>query len=67
MKKIETEADDELLPEYDLKKLRVRKVGPERRRREILKKAKAGLKEFRDGKLASAIDIETLMAQLSED
>ena len=32
MKKIETETDDELQPEYDLKKLRVRKVGPDRKR-----------------------------------
>jgi hypothetical protein len=31
MKKIEKEADDELRPEYDLKELRVRKVGPERK------------------------------------
>ena len=67
MKKIETEANDELRPEYDLKKLRVRKVGPERRRREILKNAKAGLKELRDGKVASASDIETLMEQLSDE
>jgi hypothetical protein len=67
MKKTETEADDELLPEYDLKKLRVRKVGPERRRREILKNAEAGLKEFRDGKLTPVSDIETLMEQLSDD
>ncbi len=66
-KKIETEADDELRSEYDLKKLRVRKVGPERRRREILKNAKAGLKEFRDGKLTSAGDIESLMEKLSQD
>ena len=67
MKKIETEADDELLPEYDLKKLRVRKVGPERRRREIFKNAKAGLKELRDGKLTSSSDIETLMEELSDE
>jgi hypothetical protein len=67
MNKTKTEADDELRPEYDLKRLQVRKVGPERRRREILKNAKAGLKEFRDGKLTPARDIETLMEQLSDD
>lgn len=32
MKKVETEMDDELRPEYDLKSLRVRKLGPERKR-----------------------------------
>jgi hypothetical protein len=31
MKKNETQADDELRPEYDLKSLRVRKLGPGRR------------------------------------
>ena len=31
MKKVETEIEDELRPEYDLKSLRVRKVGPERK------------------------------------
>ena len=31
MKKVETEMEDELRPEYDLKSLRVRKVGPERK------------------------------------
>ncbi len=31
MKKAETEMDDELRPEYDLKSLRVRKVGPKRK------------------------------------
>ena len=67
MKKIETEAADELQPEYDLKALRVRKVGPERRRRQILKNAEAGLKELRDGKLTFASDIESLMEQLSDD
>jgi len=30
MKKVETEMEDELRPEYDLRSLRVRKVGPER-------------------------------------
>lgn len=30
MKKTESEQDDELRPEYDLKSLRVRKVGPQR-------------------------------------
>ena len=30
MKKVETEMDDELRPEYDLRSLRVRKVGPKR-------------------------------------
>ena len=67
MKKIETEADDELRSEYDLKELRVRKVGPERRRREILKNAEAGLKELRDGKLTFYSDIDSLMEELSHD
>lgn len=31
MKKIEPEMDDELRPEYDLKSLRVRRLGPGRR------------------------------------
>lgn len=31
MKKVETEMEDELRPEYDLRSLRVRKLGPERR------------------------------------
>jgi hypothetical protein len=31
MKKVETEMEDELRPEYDLKSLRVRKLGPGRR------------------------------------
>ena len=31
MKKIETEMEDELRPEYDLKSLRVRRLGPGRR------------------------------------
>ena len=31
MKKVDTEMDDELRPEYDLKSLRVRKVGPKRK------------------------------------
>ena len=31
MKKIDTAMDDELRPEYDLRSLRVRKVGPERK------------------------------------
>jgi hypothetical protein len=31
MKKIETEANDELRPEYDLQSLRVRKLGPGRK------------------------------------
>jgi hypothetical protein len=53
MKKIEREASDELRSEYDLKELRVRKVGPGRRRREILENAEAGLKELRSGKLTS--------------
>jgi hypothetical protein len=66
-KKIETEANDELRPEYDLKKLRVRKVGPERRRREILKNAKDGLKEFRDGQLTCLGDIDDLIERLSHD
>ncbi len=30
MKKVDIEMDDELRPEYDLKSLRVRKVGPKR-------------------------------------
>lgn len=32
MKKVDAEMDDELRPEYDLKSLRVRKVGPKRKR-----------------------------------
>lgn len=31
MKKVETEMENELRPEYDLKSLRVRKVGPKRK------------------------------------
>ena len=31
MRKVETAMDDELRPEYDLRSLRVRKVGPERK------------------------------------
>jgi hypothetical protein len=31
MKEVETEMDDELRPEYDLKSLRVRRLGPERK------------------------------------
>ncbi|ETX03982.1 hypothetical protein [Candidatus Entotheonella palauensis] len=31
MKKVETATEDELRPEYDLRRLRVRKVGPERK------------------------------------
>ena len=31
MKKVDAEMDDELRPEYDLKSLRVRKVGPKRK------------------------------------
>ena len=31
MKKVDIEMDDELRPEYDLKSLRVRKVGPKRK------------------------------------
>lgn len=31
MKKVETEMDDELRPEYDLTSLRVRRLGPERK------------------------------------
>ncbi len=31
MKKVETEIEDELRPEYDLRSLRVRKVGPGRK------------------------------------
>jgi hypothetical protein len=31
MKKVETETGDELRPEYDLKSLRVRKLGPGRK------------------------------------
>lgn len=30
MKRVDTEMDDELRPEYDLRSLRVRKVGPKR-------------------------------------
>lgn len=32
MKKVKTNKDDELRPEYDLKNLRVRKLGPGRKR-----------------------------------
>ena len=32
MKKVETEMEDELRPEYDLSALRVRKLGPGRKR-----------------------------------
>jgi hypothetical protein len=32
MKKVDTEMEDELRPEYDLSALRVRKLGPGRRR-----------------------------------
>lgn len=32
MKKVEAEIEDELEPEYDLKSLRVRKLGPGRKR-----------------------------------
>jgi hypothetical protein len=32
MKKVESEMDDELRPEYDLSRLRVRKLGPGRKR-----------------------------------
>jgi hypothetical protein len=31
MKKVKTELEDELRPEYDLKSLCVRKIGPERK------------------------------------
>ncbi len=31
MKKVKTELEDELRPEYDLKSLRVRKIGHERK------------------------------------
>ena len=31
MKKVEQEMEDQLRPEYDLRSLRVRKVGPERK------------------------------------
>ena len=31
MKKVDAEMGDELRPEYDLKRLRVRKVGPKRK------------------------------------
>jgi hypothetical protein len=66
MKKIETEADDELRPEYNLKELRVRRVGPGRRRREIIENAEAGLKELRNGKLTSFSAIDDLMEDLSD-
>lgn len=67
MKKIGREANDELRSEYDLEELRVRKVGPGRRRREILKNAEAGLKELHDGKLTFYSDIDSLMEELSHD
>ena len=31
MKKVDTEMEDELRPEYDLRSLRVRRLGPERK------------------------------------
>ena len=31
MKKVDTEMDDELRPEYDLRSMRVRRMGPERK------------------------------------
>jgi hypothetical protein len=67
MKKIETEVTDDLRSEYDLKELRVRKVGPSRRRREILEKSRAGLKELREGKLTSFSDVDDLVEHLSQD
>lgn len=57
MKKIETEANDELRSEYDLKELRVRKVGPGWRRRGIFENCEASLKELRDDKLTFSSDI----------
>ena len=36
MKKVKTEMDDGLRSEYDLKSLRVRKVGPKRKRRRMM-------------------------------
>lgn len=67
MKKIETEANDELRSEYDLKKLRVRKVGPGRRRREILKNAKAGMEEMGRGELKPLSSVNDLIDSLSHD
>jgi len=67
MNKIETETDDELRAEYDLKALRVRKVGSERRRREILRNAKAGMEEIAAGKLKSFSSVDDLMDSLSQD
>jgi hypothetical protein len=65
--KIETEANDELRPEYDLKELRVRRVGPGLKRGEILKNAEAGLEEQRDGKLKSFSNADDLTDSLSHD
>ena len=67
MNKIETETDDELRAEYDLKALRVRKVGSERRRGEILRNAKAGMEEIAAGKLKSFSSVADLMDSLSQD
>ena len=36
MKKVKTEMDDELRSEYDLRSLRVRKVGTKRKRRRMM-------------------------------
>lgn len=66
-KMIEREADDEPRSEYDLEKLRVRKVGPGRRRREIIRKAKAGAEEMRRGELKSLSNIDELIDSLTND
>jgi len=67
MKKIEAEASDELRSEYDLKELRVRKVGPGRKRQEIVENYQQGLEELSEGKLSSFSDIEDLVKHLSDD
>ena len=47
MKKVDAKMDDELRPEYDLKDLRVRKVGPKR-------------KSFRGRSIQLELDIATV-------
>jgi hypothetical protein len=67
MKKSEAETADELRSEYDLTKLRVRRIGLARRRGEIFENYQAGLKELRDGKLTVFSDVDELIEDLSHD
>ncbi|MFY9618327.1 MAG: hypothetical protein WAM70_09595 [Pyrinomonadaceae bacterium] len=70
MKDTETDTTDELRPEYDLKSLRIRKVGPGRktaRRRQIRVDADAGLNEYREGRLKTLSDVDDLVDSLSDD